>query len=364
MAEWDPLQYSLSGSGVASEAGNTYNLGGLDHYELLQQLPLDNRIPLAIPSSAQPKALLPDLPPELWNIILLHLDIQTLTICRRVSHLLRETISALPEYGLIYKHAPVCLRALLALDAARWTTIHDLYLVLTTAMCEYCPEDGSGRIGEMLYLFPPVRRVCNDHVLNAEELRPFAYRHAKEMFKLPDHFEDGLPILKSIYRYPTYGNPIPSQRLVEITDIERVLSQASARNPKMRRLKDEMTKKLTDFHIREVVNLEGRRGSTKKFIVNTKNKYGVLLFNDRSNVNPLRNMAVVRAPYLRINTKKRFAKGVMIEWGVKCPWCFRGSFPVFPVERFLEHHRTEHVLKKPVTPEPVELPTGPMYELA
>lgn len=97
------------------------------------------------------------LPTEVLYMVLLRLDLQSLTVLRAVNRYMRATIDGMHEYKAIASCAPNVLRAALSSGAAAWISLSELLDLLTkTAACARCSN-----VGNIVYLLT-FERVCKE----------------------------------------------------------------------------------------------------------------------------------------------------------------------------------------------------------
>lgn len=124
----------------------------LDDQDLEQSCPLDNgkhHINLK-----HDLGNLDALPVEMLSMILIQIDLRTLTDFRRVNNRAMQVVDSILEYKLIINHSPDALRSLLSIDLASYFSCQDLIRVLNDSTCEEC-----GDFGGFIYLLT-CRRVC------------------------------------------------------------------------------------------------------------------------------------------------------------------------------------------------------------
>ncbi|KAG5922356.1 hypothetical protein E4U61_005349 [Claviceps capensis] len=126
----------------------------LDNAQLETQCPLDNiRSAERSISACQSAGQLDQLPAELLVIVLLYLDVPSLTNFRRVNRRAMDIVDSVPQYAALIKHCPNIVRAILSIKADAFDC-NVLYKTLSTFSCATCE-----RFGDHLYLID-CRRVC------------------------------------------------------------------------------------------------------------------------------------------------------------------------------------------------------------
>ncbi|KAI9878987.1 MAG: hypothetical protein M1830_009916 [Pleopsidium flavum] len=154
-----------------------------NHHRLERQCPLDNgrKLKASRPNSSAFSATLGELnrlPLELVQAILLKLDLQSLTTFRSVNHRARHVVDYLPLYKEVVTYAKDALRALLALNLAKYFTTAQLYDALRSEDCTLC-----GGFGGWIN-FLGCHRCCLSCIHEAKELLPLSYVRAKISFGL------------------------------------------------------------------------------------------------------------------------------------------------------------------------------------
>jgi hypothetical protein len=135
------------------------------------------------------------LPAEiLQDILVERLDLATLTLLRRVSRSLRNTIDVLPHYKAIITHAPGALRAALSLEVASTYTCRALYNTLCLSLCFCCQKFGA-------YLYVPMCwRVCYQCFTEENAFLAMTKEHAKVHWSITsrDINNAGIQVARSI----------------------------------------------------------------------------------------------------------------------------------------------------------------------
>ncbi|KAI1118104.1 hypothetical protein F5Y14DRAFT_401069 [Nemania sp. NC0429] len=126
----------------------------LDDAQLETRCPLDNgRFTDATTLPLYAVGQIDKLPAELLIEVMLYLDIPSLTRFRCLNRRAMDIVDSVREYALIIKHCPNVIRAILSIEADRFSC-HALYKTLTTVRCSSCEV-----FGDHLYLID-CRRVC------------------------------------------------------------------------------------------------------------------------------------------------------------------------------------------------------------
>lgn len=260
----------------------------LDYNGLATYCPLDNGRQLTTAPRAD-LGPLKILPQELLAIIFHYLDLQTLTIFRRVNRQAMHSVDAIPAYAILIRHAPNTIRGMLSLGSARFNTSQDRYETLCTESYEIC-----GDFGGYIYLIK-CRRVCflcYSHELSyltvtrSDVLRKFGLE-AKQLRDIP-HVRSR-PGSYSLHRALWYGKSVilfdqdSVRRAARATyGTEEALQEAVAL--KAQALEDKLREKQRTYEI------GGGRGK-KPRLPRTEQ------VEDKFFGNPFRFMAIESAPF-------------------------------------------------------------------
>jgi hypothetical protein len=134
-------------------------------------------------------------PAELQIIVLVQLDLKTLTNLRHVNRRAMEVVDTLPElaqYQSILKHSPASLRAILDVGLGESITCQKLYDTLCTANCEGCRQPA-----EFIYLLKCCR-VCLKCLCWRIKFCPITTYDAARLYALPERLLAGLPTVRSV----------------------------------------------------------------------------------------------------------------------------------------------------------------------
>lgn len=243
------------------------------------------------------------LPLELLCGILQQLDLRTFTDFQHVNRRAMSLVESFPQYKAIRKHACNALRGIIHVGAGRWITCEMLYEKLRTAECEEC-----GDFGGYLYILT-CKRVCFLCLSEDKQYLPLRYRQAIRKFGLNRPILRALPSMKSIP-----GTYSPNQKKVRahITLVD------------------------SDCARRAGIMLHGSVSAMEQDVSSMAAQDPV----DGKSGNPLRFMAIVRAPWLNKSSQEP-------EWGFYCAGCQKKPFHCrprhfrrkFTVGSFREHLR-------------------------
>ncbi|KAI9753682.1 MAG: hypothetical protein M4579_005034 [Chaenotheca gracillima] len=174
--------------------GNTWgNLLNLENLE--QTCPLDNGRHEASSytgHSSRNLASIEKLPPELMDMVLIDLDLRTLTTLRSTSRPLRSAVDALWQYHDIVIYAAYTIRAALSLNVASGITCRALHQELCSRTCVNC-----GQFGPILYLLS-CGRICYVCLSDEVHFLPLRRLNARYEFGLGSYELASLPSARSI----------------------------------------------------------------------------------------------------------------------------------------------------------------------
>jgi hypothetical protein len=119
-------------------------------------------------------------PVELQSIILVQLDLKTLTNFRHVNRQAMEVVDTLPEYQSILQQIPASLRAMFSVDLGESITCQKFYETLCTANCEGCRQSA-----EFIYLLKCCR-ICMECLCCRAKSNPITNYDAVRLYAVPD----------------------------------------------------------------------------------------------------------------------------------------------------------------------------------
>lgn len=132
------------------------------------------------------------LPVELLHMILLDVDLKSLTSLRSVNRRARLTIDALWQYNEIVTYAPNSLRAILNINVGALISCRQLHRELCSQECVTC-----GHFGAFLYLLS-CNRVCYVCLVETPQFLPLTQKHARTAFGLGSSEMAKLPAALSL----------------------------------------------------------------------------------------------------------------------------------------------------------------------
>lgn len=273
--------------------------------------------------SAMNLGALDALPLELLQIILSQLDIRTLTGFQIVNRRAAELVSSLPKYSAINRYFRTAIRAILSIHTGRWITCEALYAKLCTAKCDYC-----GDFGGYLYLVT-CKRVCFICFTHEKPYLPLSPTYASRKFGLDRQLVNSLPRIKVLP-----GVYSPNAKKVTATvlvDYEASLDAGIERHGSSAAMERYVSK-------REAEKVEAYHSRQATLRPTSRTRHPRLVDPlDKQTRNPLRFVAIVRAPWLKKDLRE-------VEWGMYCSGCGKFSPPLhwrrqFTVASFREHLR-------------------------
>jgi hypothetical protein len=147
------------------------------------------------------------LPVELLQMILLDLDLQSLTSLRCVNRRTRLTIDTLWQYNEIITHASNSLRAALSINVGTSISCRQLHTELCSQECVTC-----GRFGAFLYLLT-CSRVCYVCLVENPRFLPLTPKHARIAFGLSSYETGKLPTAITLLGIYSHSSKICRTRI-------------------------------------------------------------------------------------------------------------------------------------------------------
>ncbi|KAE8357014.1 hypothetical protein BDV28DRAFT_126080 [Aspergillus coremiiformis] len=242
------------------------------------------------------------LPLEIIHLILIRLDMRSLTAFPHVNKRARLVTNSIPQYRRILVHAPASIRGSLNIESARFFSCQDLYEKLSTAECDSCRD-----FGGYLYLVT-CRRVCFLCFTEMTDYLPLPQKDVTRKFGLDSEHLAGLPHMRSFRgRYSPRG--IKCRRREILFDYSTARQAGIAVHgtvESMEKYASEMaSKRLESYNSK--VSLR-RTGGTYLRPPRYEDSF------DGHCSNPRRFMGIIRAPFF---TEKMASP----EWGLHCIAC-------------------------------------------
>ena len=282
----------------------------------LKDFTLDENLPTAVfppkigALCESPKAdlgALDLLPLELLHLLLLQLDLRSLTDFRRVNQRAMQVVESITQYRAVITNAPGVLRCIISINAGQWVTCQNLYDKLCTPWCEQC-----GDFGGYLYVLT-CKRVCFLCLSEDKEFLPLKYSDAIRKFGVDRQIIGTLPHMRSIP-----GTYSPNEKICRAQ--LSLVDSGSARRAGIalhgsfsaveQHVSDVAARKLQQYNKRAARATADGTGATSYRPRRARDKD---LFDGQSG-NPLRFMAIVRMPWLNRVSQKP-------EWGFHCIGC-------------------------------------------
>lgn len=264
---------------------------------LVRCCPLDNGRHQAF--TAEPKFTLgvfDILAPELIQKVLLELDLNSLTAFRRVNQHARCNVDAISKYRAIYTHAPSVLRAALSLGAVSWISSLMLHSTLCDQTCSCCQD-----FGAYIWLFS-CERVCIVCLSYNPDFLPLIRAHARMSYLLNEDVISKIPTIKSLpgdYSLAGINMKIRGS-LVIWRDVARASGQLHGSYAQMLDFVEGRSRMFLNFR------------NEVEFCPNPPGHISLPthpFHTDSKESQPLRFMAIVRAPWINI-------RGHAVEWGL------------------------------------------------
>jgi hypothetical protein len=127
--------------------------------------PLDNHLNLGTSVPARHSlGELEKLPNELIVLVLLSVDIPSLTVFRRVNRRAMQIVDSVPEYATLIKRTPEVISAVLSMEANAFDLKH-LYNTVREPKCSFCHRNSNDVPANMIHLID-CRRACTTCVFD------------------------------------------------------------------------------------------------------------------------------------------------------------------------------------------------------
>ena len=238
------------------------------------------------------------LPLEIIQRLLAQFDLRSFVNFQYLNRKSRVVAESVPEYKIIAQYAANTLRAIITVGLGQRITCEMLYDKLCTEKCETC-----GDFGGYLYLLT-CQRVCYTCFVDQKKFLPLRRTHATRKFGLDRQTLNDLPQMRSVPgRYSTKESNI-SDRILLI-DHEAAHAAGIA-------LYGSST--IMDVYIAAVLARKQREYAKRAIKRCGARPPETEDPRDGHRENPLRFMAVVRAPvFIRVSQK--------VEWGFHCCGC-------------------------------------------
>ena len=239
-------------------------------------------------------------PLEVLQMIILRLDIQSITHFRRVNRRAGLVVDQVPQYKQIIVHAPASIRGCLSIRTGFSFSCQDLYDKLRTTNCDSC-----GDFGGYLYLVT-CRRVCFLCFTEKTEYLPLLRSDVIRKFGLRPKYLAKLPSFKSVPgRYSSRG--IQCRRRITLIDHSAAREAGIVVHGDSNSMKQYVSESLT-----KNLEIHKSRNSTstgaKPRLPRSADSF------DGFSSNPLRFMGIIRAPVLD-------ARMAEPQWGFHCIAC-------------------------------------------
>jgi hypothetical protein len=132
------------------------------------------------------------LPLELLGLILIQIDIRSLTDFRRINNRAMQVVDPVVEYRLIRRHTPDLIRGILSIEIGSHISVQALFKTLNESRCEDC-----GDFAGYIYLLT-CKRVCFLCLYEKPRYFPLSIFEAARQFGVPRRLLVSLPAIKSI----------------------------------------------------------------------------------------------------------------------------------------------------------------------
>jgi len=275
----------------------------LEPSTLEQGCPLDNGRHDDVLDISTSLGKLDALPVELLHMMLVDMDIRTLTTLRRTNRRIRLVIETLREYRNAFTHAPNSIRATLSIKMDAFISCRQLHEQLCSHECVNC-----GRFGAFFYVLTS-SRVCYVCLVENPQFLPITPNHAGVIYGLEPSEIAKLPTAVSIPgRY--------SQNSVLRRTPQTLIDSTSARllGIKVHGSVEKMDEYVSTQKAKKITIYEAKLQSSRSNGARKPRQPAYTNVVDGKGRNPYRFMCALRLPWL-----DRFSGKV--EWGLNCSGC-------------------------------------------
>lgn len=247
---------------------------------------------------------LEQLPLELLNMVLVHVDIESLTGFRRVNQRAMQAVDSIPQYKAITTHTPASLRGILSIGTGRWISCRDLHKKLCTAKCDSC-----GDFGGYLYLIT-CRRVCFLCFTENTDYLPLRQADAIRKFGLRHEHLASLPSMKTV---PGYYSPrqIKLRNRLTLVDHNAARLAGLAIHGSVSKM-EQYSLEIISMRLEQYQSRKTQQPTGARQLIPRRPR-SEDEFDGRTS-NPKRFVAIARAPFLDLRTRSP-------EWGFHCVAC-------------------------------------------
>ncbi|KAF1989194.1 hypothetical protein K402DRAFT_411230 [Aulographum hederae CBS 113979] len=256
---------------------------------------LDEVLPVSTPSDqhrplpATDLGALDVLPLELLHIVLSKADLYTLTTFKFINRRALAVVESSQQYKTILYHARDALRSALRIGAGGQLTLQELFDTLCKPNCELC-----GDFGGYIYLLA-CQRVCFLCFSEDRRYLPLRRCDVKRKFALKHPLVKTLPSMRSLT-----GIYSPNEKKVTISQTLIDYQVAYQAGLSFHGSATAVGRQLEEEHNQYMRGVKRLRKADEPF--------------DGLSGNPLRFMAITRAPVFNRNTQQA-------EWGAYCLGC-------------------------------------------
>lgn len=245
-------------------------------------------------------------PIEILHYILAQLDLRTLTNFYHVNHRARHLVASLPHYKAIDTHARNVLRGILSISMGPWITLETLYQALCTAECASC-----GAFGGYLYLLT-CTRVCYLCFTEHDSYLPQRRLQAMQRFSLTSPLLNTLPqMLGRAGTYSPHSKKCRAQ--LDLVDGNSARQAGVALHGSAAAM-EERAQEAAEQKLRQYRDRRAQWAAKSSTKSSARRPPRTEVPWDGEEENPLRFMAVVRAPWLDRSSQS-------VEWGAYCKGC-------------------------------------------
>jgi hypothetical protein len=243
------------------------------------------------------------LPLELLSLILVQIDLRSLTDFRRINNRAMQVVDSVLEYRLIQQHTPNSIRGILSVELGSHISVQALFKTLHEPRCEDC-----GDFAGFIYLFT-CTRVCFLCLYEKPRYFPLSISEAGRKLGVHRRLLAPLPAVNSIPGCYSPNEYIRKARLTLI-DSESARQIGIAYHGST----ESMEQYVAEAGQRKLEAYQ--RIAAGPFATSSRRRRLGIGVQEGRISDPRRFMAVVRAPWINPSTNA-------VEWGFLCVGCKR-----------------------------------------
>jgi hypothetical protein len=243
--------------------------------------------------------VLSELPNELIDCILEHMDLASLMNFRSINDQTHTAVNDLSVFKLLCEHAPQTVRGIMSIGTGQWTTCLELLDALCSAYCKNC-----GDFAGYLYVLGPVQRVCFFCFTTSSKYCPLTPCEANDCFGIRvEYLTEDIPKMRSIPGFyaeeqqhvsdPSHSAIDDAAKPIPCRDNFTLLHQPAVR-------------KVARDHAAEIE--ERQKRAQIRWRTHSRNCRRIVISEDYQIHNVKRWMAIIKAPHF-IKNERRMDEG-------------------------------------------------------